>query len=39
MISKAVLKRDLEGEDLDNLFGFIEAYVRVPSSITGPFLP
>ncbi|XP_022849082.1 uncharacterized protein LOC111371371 [Olea europaea var. sylvestris] len=29
----------LEGQDLDNLFGFIEAYVVCPRTISPPFLP
>lgn len=29
----------LEGQDLNNLFGFIEAYVECPPHITRPFLP
>lgn len=29
----------LEGEDLSNLCGFVEAYVVCPSTITRPFLP
>lgn len=29
----------LEGQDLDNLFGFIEAYVVCPRTISRPFLP
>ena len=34
-----VWRGNLEGEDLDNLFGFIEAYVVCPRNITRPFLP
>ena len=30
---------NLEGQDLSNLFGFLEAYVVCPSTITRPFLP
>lgn len=30
---------NLEGQDLDNLFGFIEAYVVCPNTIKKPFLP
>eukprot|EP00253_Pinus_taeda_P008177 PITA_08177 len=30
---------DLEGQELSNLYGFIEAYVVCPSTITRPFLP
>lgn len=30
---------NLEGHDLDNLFGFIEAYVVCPPEISRPFLP
>lgn len=30
---------NLEGQELDNLFGFIEAYIICPSHITRPFLP
>lgn len=36
---KPVWKKDLEKEDLDNLFGFIEAYVECPENIKRPFLP
>lgn len=34
-----VWHNNLEDADLDNLFGFIEAYVVCPSSIEHPFLP
>jgi hypothetical protein len=34
-----VWHRNLEGMDLDSLFGFIEAYVVCPKSIKKPFLP
>lgn len=34
-----VWHNNLEDEDLDNLFGFIEAYVVCPDSIEHPFLP
>ncbi|XP_019085454.1 PREDICTED: uncharacterized protein LOC109126391 [Camelina sativa] len=30
---------DFEGQDLNDLFGFIEAYVECPSTIDRPFLP
>lgn len=30
---------NLEGQDLENLYGFIEAYVECPHNITRPFLP
>lgn len=30
---------NLEGQDLDNLYGFIEAYVVCPPNIKRPFLP
>jgi len=36
---KAVWKRNLEGEELNNIFGFIEAYVETPPTINRPFLP
>lgn len=36
---KPVWHGNLEGQDLDNLFGFIEAYVVCPRNITRPFLP
>jgi hypothetical protein len=29
----------LDGQDLDNLFGFIEAYVACPKTLKRPFLP
>nr|CAD1835852.1 unnamed protein product [Ananas comosus var. bracteatus] len=34
-----VWHNNLECQDLDNLFGFIEAYVVCPASISHPFLP
>lgn len=34
-----VWHRNLEGQDLNNLFGFIEAYVECPKTIKKPFLP
>ncbi|KAL3529529.1 hypothetical protein ACH5RR_008851 [Cinchona calisaya] len=34
-----VWKNNLEGVGLDSLFGFIEAYVVCPTSISHPFLP
>lgn len=36
---KPVWHGHLEGQDLNNLFGFIEAYVECPPHITRPFLP
>ena len=36
---KPVWRGNLEGQDLDNMYGFIEAYVDCPKSITRPFLP
>lgn len=30
---------NLEGQELSNLYGFIEAYVECPSTMTRPFLP
>nr|WMB96817.1 hypothetical protein [Solanum melongena]WMB97040.1 hypothetical protein [Solanum aethiopicum] len=36
---KPVWREDLGGEDLDSLFGFIEAYVECPKTIKKPFLP
>lgn len=36
---KPVWHSNLEGQDLDNLFGFIEAYVICPSTISHPLLP
>jgi len=35
----AVWHRDLEGADLDQLFGFIDAYVVCPKDMHKPFLP
>lgn len=32
-------KNNLSNEDLDNLFGFIEAYIECPKTIKRPFLP
>jgi hypothetical protein len=34
-----VWHRNLEGQDLDSMFGFIEAYVVCPKTINKPFLP
>lgn len=34
-----VWKNNLEAVSLDSLFGFIEAYVVCPSTISRPFLP
>lgn len=34
-----VWHRNLEGMDLDSMFGFIEAYVVCPKTINKPFLP
>lgn len=34
-----VWHRNLEGMDLDSMFGFIEAYVECPKTINKPFLP
>ena len=34
-----VWHRNLEGKDLDSIFGFIEAYVVCPKTIKRPFLP
>jgi len=34
-----VWHRNLEGKDLDSMFGFIEAYVVCPKTIKKPFLP
>jgi hypothetical protein len=36
---KPVWNGNLEGQDLSNLYGFIEAYVECPRTITRPFLP
>ena len=36
---KPVWYGDLEGRELSQLYGFIEAYVVCPSTITRPFLP
>lgn len=36
---KPVWHGNLEGLELDNMFGFIEAYVVCPTTITRPFLP
>ncbi|KAJ1416382.1 DNA-directed DNA-polymerase, family B, mitochondria/virus [Sesbania bispinosa] len=36
---KPVWHRDLRGIDINNLFGFIEAYVECPNTIKRPFLP
>jgi len=36
---KPVWHGNLEGQDLDSLYGFIEAYVECPRNITRPFLP
>jgi hypothetical protein len=36
---KPVWHGHLEGQDLDNLYGFIEAHVVCPSTISRPFLP
>jgi hypothetical protein len=36
---KPVWNGNLEGQDLSNLYGFIEAYVVCPRTITRPFLP
>ena len=36
---KPVLHGNLEGLELDDMFGFIEAYVVCPTTITRPFLP
>lgn len=34
-----VWHRNLDGMDLDSMFGFIEAYVECPKTINKPFLP
>lgn len=34
-----VWQDNLEGQDLDNLYGFIEAYIECPPNIKRPFLP
>lgn len=36
---KPVWHRNLEGQELSNLYGFIEAAVVCPRTITRPFLP
>lgn len=36
---KPVWHGNLEGKDLDSIFGFIEAYVVCPKTINKPFLP
>ncbi|GKV53287.1 hypothetical protein SLEP1_g59819 [Rubroshorea leprosula] len=36
---KPIWDGNLLGQDLDNLFGFIEAYVECPPNIKRPFLP
>lgn len=36
---KPIWHGNLEDQDLDNLFGFIEAHVVCPSTISRPFLP
>nr|QHR86556.1 putative DNA polymerase [Picea sitchensis] len=36
---KPVWHGDLQSQELSNLYGFIEAYVVCPSTITRPFLP
>lgn len=38
-LGKPVWHSHLQDQDLDNLFGFIEAYVECPSTISRPFLP
>ena len=38
-LGKPTWHGNLQGEDLDNLFGFIEAYVECPITISRPFLP
>ncbi|KAK9041215.1 hypothetical protein V6N11_016327 [Hibiscus sabdariffa] len=36
---KPVWHSNLQGRDINNLFGFIEAYVECPTTINKPFLP
>lgn len=38
-MGQPVWKSDLQDQDLDNLYGFIEAYIECPRNIKRPLLP